>query len=327
MKNLFLAILLCCGSNSFAQFVVTGGSTMTLQPFSLVTVDDLIIQPGATGLTISNTTLTHTPVAESVNSGSTINSVYVFSNPIVFNGFLTLKYNDADLNGNTAADLEMVYSASNAPITWITTTGTVVNTVSKQIQQIFAGTTISRISATSNTVPLALQLLSFDAKKDEKQTASIISWSVANIADIQSFVVERGADGKAFSALGKIVPNADPSYQLRDEQPLEGWNFYRLKMIDLAGVASYSAIKPLQFEKQKNSILSVFPNPVISQVTIHTTDPALMNTEAMVLDMNGKTVKQFKLISENTSLSAEGWIPGTYIIKLQTGQTFKVVKK
>ena len=299
---------------------------MTLQPFSLLTVDSLIIQPGASGLSITNNALSHTATPESVNSGQTINAIYEFANPISFTGVLTLKYDNLQLNGNTETALEMIYSATNPSTTWVTTSGTVVNTTSKQITQNFNNTTIARVSATSNTTPLAIQLIQFDVKKDEKQTVSNISWRVAAIDEIEQFIVERSSDGKNFKDLEQIQPSIKLNYQIQDTKPFSGWNYYRLKMIGFNGEQTLSTIKSLQFGKT-NGIVSVFPNPVFAQVTIHTTDPTLINSEAIILDINGRTIKQFKLNSESTTITAEQWAAGIYLIKLQNGQTFKIEKR
>ena len=325
MKSILLALVLCSSSTTFAQFVVTGG-TMTLEPFSLLTVDSLIIQPGATGLSITNNAISHTNTPQAANSGNTINEIYQFSSPISMTGFLTLKYDDAQLNGNSASSLQMIYSATNAPLTWVTTTGTLVNTTSKQIQQSFNNTVISSVSATSNTTPLALELLSFDAEKSSDQQSANLSWTVSSTENLKSFEIEKSADARSFEKLGSVGVSSILNYELNDKNPLNGRNYYRLKMIDKQETVSFSEVRMLTFGKVTSDV-SLYPNPAQTTFTIHTTDASLLNTEAMVYDLNGKTIAQFTLSTENTIVSAENWIAGMYIIRLQNGQVFKLEKR
>lgn len=325
MKNILLALALCSTSTTFAQFVVNGG-TMTLQPFSLLTVDSLIIQPGATGLSITNNAISHTNTPQTVNSGNTINAIYQFASPINMSGFLTLKYDDAQLNSNVASNLQMIYSASNAPVTWITTTGTMVNTTTKQIEQLFNNTNISSVSATSNTTPLGLELLSFDAKKSGDQRSANLTWTFSSVENLKNFEIEKSADAGSFEKLGMVNVTSLLKYELNDDSPFNGRNYYRLKIIDKQEIVSYSEVRMLTFGKA-NSEVSLYPNPAQTTFTIHTTDASLLNTEAIVYDLNGKTVSHFSLTNENTIISAENWLTGMYIIRLQNGQVFKLEKR
>lgn len=324
MKQIILAIVCCISSTAFAQFKINGGS-ITVQNGAILTIDSLTFQPNA-DIIMGNTELLISNTPSTVNSGNTINKSYNFSNPFNFSGTVALQYADAALNGNAESGLQMIYSTTSSPVTWLTTTGSVVNTTTNTISQSYSNANIASISATSNTTPLALELIAFEAQKSINQENAIISWKIASVGDIQKFIVEKSSDAIDFKELGSVGINQKFNYELIDGQPFKGQNFYRLKIIENQEHISYSQVKLLNFGATKAEV-SLFPNPTQTTFTIHTKDTALINTKADVFDLNGKIVAQFSIKNENTTVSAENWIPGMYIIRLQNGQVFKLEKK
>lgn len=94
-----------------------------------------------------------------------------------------------------------------------------------------------------------------------------IEWRLSSEMNMDKYVVERSANGIQFSAVGNVASTGNSStsttYNLFDATPLNGANFYRIKMIDKNGQAIYSKIVKVNVGIVKQSV-TVFPNPVVN---------------------------------------------------------------
>jgi len=72
-----------------------------------------------------------------------------------------------------------------------------------------------------------------------------LEWQTGQEIDFQTFVIERSPDGQRFLPVGQIAATGSFSeYYFTDQSPLDVENertfFYRLKLVDRNGAASYS---------------------------------------------------------------------------------------
>ena len=61
----------------------------------------------------------------------------------------------------------------------------------------------------------------------------VLKWQVASEVALAGFTIERGSDSAAFSPIGYVAAednNLQRTYSSIDKQPLQGINFYRLKI-------------------------------------------------------------------------------------------------
>ncbi len=92
-----------------------------------------------------------------------------------------------------------------------------------------------------NTTVLPLSITKLSAQAN---TAGIgVSWQTTNEINLHDFDVERSTDGVSFKKMGNVSANGNAvnDYQLLDNQPATGWNYYRLRSNDANGQFSYSA--------------------------------------------------------------------------------------
>jgi hypothetical protein len=219
----------------------------------------------------------------------------------------------------------MAYSAANASVIWITTTGSILNTTSNNISQSFTNTTFSQISA-SNAGPLPVTLVTFDVRKDEKGQKALLYWSVANELNLSSYNVERSINGVVFTQIGIVNTKNLDRYDFADDHPEAGKNYYRLQMVNLDGTYTYSPVRTLSFG-EKDFQLNVYPNPIKEEaVFIYTTDKTLEGMSGQITNLSGKIVATFRITQERTVINTANWVPGTYFIKLTNGMVSKVVK-
>jgi len=126
------------------------------------------------------------------------------------------------------------------------------------------------------TTPLPVSWVSVDAKA--VSNATFILWSTANERNNKFFEIERSNDGITFNSIGNVqsqgTTNGIKNYQFIDAQPDKGYNYYRIKQVDVDGKYSYSEIKTIN--NQSNAAeLAVWPNPStgIFNYSVHTDSP------------------------------------------------------
>jgi hypothetical protein len=110
--------------------------------------------------------------------------------------------------------------------------------------------------------PMPVTLLSFKAMQVENNIN--VSWVSSSELNIDRYEVERSSNGVEFVKSGTILAKGSSlkeDYNWTDGQPLDNYNFYRLKMIDKNGEFKYSGIVKVNFNNKKAGI-KVIPNPV-----------------------------------------------------------------
>ncbi len=100
------------------------------------------------------------------------------------------------------------------------------------------------------SAPLPINLISFLGKQFNKNV--ILSWKTTNETNFSHFELQKSENGKEFVAIGKINANESGFYNFTDYNPIEGINYYKLKMIDLDGTSSFSKTISMNFEKNSN---------------------------------------------------------------------------
>lgn len=119
----------------------------------------------------------------------------------------------------------------------------------------------NRVSYNVSGGPLPVTLLSYNAQKSGEQV--LLTWSTSTEINTDKFDVEYSKDGTSFSSFTTIAANGNSSTRINYSTihccPIEGVNFYRLKMIDKDGSFKYSEIRKVVFEFE--NVMTLFPNP------------------------------------------------------------------
>jgi hypothetical protein len=92
-----------------------------------------------------------------------------------------------------------------------------------------------------------------------------ISFSVSDELNIDSYQIERSADGSIFNGIGTQKAGVDNdhavSYSWLDLKPAPGEYYYRIKSVSKNGVVTYSDVVKVTIVKA-SPVMYVFPNPV-----------------------------------------------------------------
>lgn len=326
-------LLLLLSAGAAAQFIA--GSSFYIMPGTPVTIDSLTLEPAVVGADLSNTSLTvsHVSIPPAGAGSGSVARVYQFNPAISFRGTTGIYYLNSELNGNTPASLSFVYdNGSN------TFTTNAVVTINNNNNYVVATTgintvTLKRITLVDAGVPLPVDLLSFTAKAEGSR--SLIEWTTAREFNCDHFDVERSSDGRSFHFL--VAENAagngtaEHRYKTYDDQPFDGWNYYRLKQVDADGRFSWSPIAKVFFGGKDGAYVSVYPNPVQNRLSIAMSSRAAQSVTLLLMDVSGRVLQSrpWQLATgDNTfSLDMSDLAAGSYLLRI--GATFqtKVVKQ
>jgi len=174
------------------------------------------------------------------------------------------------------------------------------------------------------TVPLPIELLSFDAVQNEENVS--LFWSTASEINNSYFIVERSKDGVYWNDILEVEGAGNSStiitYQDIDYEPLLGVSYYRLRQVDFDGNFSYSKIEAVNFEEQYDNTIIAYPNPAKDMITFtgNIDQYAVFNIigQNVQLKINSLGKENSLLILDISNLSS-----GVYVLKTKDNKTCK----
>ena len=158
----------------------------------------------------------------------------------------------------------------------------------------FNVTQFSPWTLSSSSSPLPVTLISFNGVKDEN--SALLTWATAEETNSDRFDIQHSTDGKSWAIVGTLASNGESivkrTYSFRHDEPVEGQNFYRLKMVDRAAdrkdeTFAYSRIVNLNFGPEV--VTTLYPNPVSDHMKITTTNWTTVK-QVRIYDMLGRTI-------------------------------------
>ncbi|MCF2446034.1 T9SS type A sorting domain-containing protein [Dyadobacter sp. CY345] len=178
--------------------------------------------------------------------------------------------------------------------------------------------------------PLPVTLVNFAATKENK--VSQLTWQTTSETNSDRFEIERSMDGKVWNKIGFVKSNGDTyqsvsNYSFSDNNPVNGENLYRLKMIDRDETFAFSAIRSVTFKNEAS--IAVYPNPVSNKLMITSENwpdikkvQIIETTGNLLYDSGNKPEPEIDVTSFNQ---------GIYLIRLissdGSSETLKFVKK
>lgn len=171
----------------------------------------------------------------------------------------------------------------------IAPTGVQTGTITWNTPSNYLFFTLGSIDLSTN--PLPFTLLSFNGRNRSSDIE--LAFSVKGNNEQQQYIIERSADGRSFTTLNTITAKqnlSEADYTTLDEQPLNGWNFYRLTAVDVTGSKKQSQIIRIWFGNRIGKP-AIYPNPVQgNQVQLFTGGLAKGIYNVQVVGMDGKII-------------------------------------
>jgi len=92
-----------------------------------------------------------------------------------------------------------------------------------------------------------------------------VEWRVENEKDMKQYEVEKSADGIQFTTMSikaaAVNGGRSASYVTIDVAPITGYNYYRIKSVDINGKTAYTSIVKVLMGTTKQDI-TIVPNPI-----------------------------------------------------------------
>lgn len=170
--------------------------------------------------------------------------------------------------------------------------------------------------------------LSYFRVKQENSTAKL-TWATATEIKNDFFTVERSPDGINFSELFDVMGAGNSTMELEysstDNDPIKGYNYYRLRQTDYDGNSEYSEIISFKYINAigENKIIasSTNPNPFINNFTINYSIPKKENVEVQIATFKGNLVYS-ETVNANEGENAftfndtKNLFPGIYNVRI-----------
>ena len=161
--------------------------------------------------------------------------------------------------------------------------------------------------------PLPVELVVFTASLTPRQGVAL-HWVTASEKNSRHFVIERSADGTAFSALRTVAAagtsHTRTTYDQTDEQPLFGTSYYRLRQVDIDGTTAFSPVQLIRLGNASAEGLAVYPGANAQQWVVASSLPAAGPASVRVFDALGR--------SQPVAALPEGAQPGRWTLDLRT---------
>ncbi|HEX7845386.1 MAG TPA: T9SS type A sorting domain-containing protein [Chitinophagaceae bacterium] len=280
-----------------------------------------LVNPGNLGATISSgqnmgiTTITRGHTQQFIVSSNSITRYYDISPAMntSLNATLRFSYFDNELNGQPENELVQWHSTSNSAI-WLKKGGTL--NMASDYSDLGGIDSFRRVSLISNKIiPLPLTWLSFTATKTASAKV-LLQWKTAEEINCSHFEIERSVDGGSWIKIGTTLATGQPgliqSYQLLDQSPVYGPNYYRIKQMDLDGRYEYTPVRLINFTD--NGPILIYPTLTRSNSSLFIEGASLENSVVELFDNNGRLILRTKLHSNSIGLPSLA--TGTYHVKV-----------
>lgn len=148
--------------------------------------------------------------------------------------------------------------------------------------------------------------------------AILLSWEIEAEKDNHTFDVERSSNAINWETIGQVISKNKPNvYQFKDQNPMNGQGYYRLKITDINNEIAYSKISTINFLQDMG--YWIYPNPSQGVLNIDFKGLTEEYYAVEVFDGLGRKVHEEELSSSRNTLNFEPKAVGAYILKIQIG--------
>jgi PKD repeat protein len=159
---------------------------------------------------------------------------------------------------------------------------------------------------------------------------NVVKWVTESEEPLKNYEVEVSSDGRNFFTINNQLSRDRKGlseYRFNDNSFQQGINYYRLKMIDKAMTARYSAVVKIVSAQQGQGLL-IYPNPVVGKFSIRYNAVNAGIVTVRISDINGRLISssnrnvgkgQNILTMENMP----GWKPGMFVVSVQEGNVMQ----
>lgn len=148
------------------------------------------------------------------------------------------------------------------------------------------------------------------AEETIDKTGALIEWTSSNEDEVHVYMIERAGPDLNFVTIESIQVTGDESlYLVMDSDPMDGFNYYRVKELDIIGDSAFSEVVRYYKEPERREEKpEVYPNPV-----------SKVGKQTLRL-IGGNDIQTFKVINVHGNVLYQGEInPLTRAIDIPEG--------
>lgn len=176
-----------------------------------------------------------------------------------------------------------------------------------------ASQTVTTIYLGESSAALPLTLVSFEAKESGQN--NLLLWKTESEINVQEFAVEFSTDGAQWNTIGVVAARNETvnQYTYTHTAPVNGANYYRLKMKDIDGSFKYSSTQIVR-RQSGDKFFTLQPNPARGTAHFYFSGSLRLST-IRIFDGAGRLVKQAQLNpgSNYYDLPLGELAPGVYV--------------
>ena len=354
--------MITCGSNT----VYSNSITVGLQPWymcycSPYTGDSLhasnnysniLTNVNITGTTLNNTTVNGYYAAgySRHNPSISSNSAYLSKlNPYTINvsfggpNYLAGVWVDYDKNQvfDTSEYFVLTTTGNSATGSFTIPATSTVGLTGMRVRAYFAAVGPNTDACVKNTaqetedyaiqVWYALAIKVEDINAFNSGSKNKIYWNTQTEDFGDYFELERSFDGINFEKITTIQSRGFGSdYTYWDENPANGMNYYRLKMVALNGDISYTKVVSAIVKSSNAFEVKMYPNPTTKLLNVSVTTENILNASVSICDITGKLLRKISISDNNSQVDIADLNPGIYFFQYNDDlhkKTVKVIKQ
>ncbi len=169
--------------------------------------------------------------------------------------------------------------------------------------------------------PLPVELAYFYGEATEDKVVEL-HWSTIQEEINSHFEIEKSLDGNRFEVIGYLSGNGTTNeaqvYSYKDELPVSGINYYRLKQIDYTGEFSFSEVIAIRLEHDSKLEYTLFPNPTVNEINVRFHEVFDQEINLQIRDISNRIVHQQMIPASSLkqTMDVRDLAPGIYTITL-----------
>lgn len=149
----------------------------------------------------------------------------------------------------------------------------------------------------------------------------LIQWEIFPDMDTLKYEVEKSTDKQKWEVITKMDAKSSHKYFTMDTEPVDSFNYYRVRQIDNRGKYVYSDTKWIQINTASD--IFIWPNP--ARDLLHLKTPFL-NGNIDMMDTGGKLIRKIIITDFITDISIGSLAKGVYFLHIRHESQFLVQK-
>jgi hypothetical protein len=168
----------------------------------------------------------------------------------------------------------------------------------------------------NSTLPVKLT----EFKVTDNSGKAVLNWTTDQEINSEYYQIERSSDGKSFGTIGVTLAAGNSTAQLKysyvDNTPLDGENYYRLKIVDIDAKFEYSPIKNINITAAVLA-LTAAPNPASNTLNITFSQSSRKDYQLKLINRVGQVVysQRYSGTTGKISIPVTSFPEGTYFVE------------